>query len=197
MSLTGTVAALRSKGSSNDGFWGDLRDKIERLHVFSRVEELSDLLQGPDILQAIVVDGYDMKIEDFVGLVRGAERAPSKHDIPLVCLAEHSFRKPEAIRPEAILTHPIPPITVINQIHSLARLKTKKIEASVRTAALEGLDIEVPRPAMPISGGCADNRPALLVVGMRGSFSQIESVLGAKVQIVTALTADMANLYLG
>lgn len=196
MSLTGTIAALGGDQGGRGDFWKALAGLVDRLQCLSKPEELQPLLKGADIVQAVVVDGAGMAPEALEGLVQAIEKVLGKRDIPLVCLVDCSFRKAAAIRPDAILTHPVPPATVCHQIRSLIRLKTKKGEATVRMAALNDLDIPVPKPTMPVAGGRADNRPSLLTVGTRGNFSQVESVLGAKVQLVAALTADMANLYL-
>ncbi|PTW61023.1 PleD family two-component response regulator [Breoghania corrubedonensis] len=196
MPLTGTVAALCEPGRGNDEFWDDLGHMIGRLHRFTRPEQLNELLQSDGAVEAVVVDGLGMPIEDFVRLAHATERVLGDKDIPLVCLAAGPFHGAETLRPDAILTHPIPPVAVASQIHSLIRLNTRKREAGVRIDTLKQLGNDVPRPSMSVSGGQADNRPSLLVVGTRGNFAQIESVLGVKIQLVAALSADMANLYL-
>lgn len=197
MSLMGTIAAIRSNDSGNQEFWNDFSGRVKDLLTFTHAEDVAQAIVGSEVLRAVIVDGTGIPVEKFVQQTQAAERAVAQHDIPLICLASDSFRKPEAIRPDAILSQPVPVQTVLGQIRSLNRLKLKKTEAAVRVAALNDLGIEVPKPYMPVAGGNADNRPALLVVGTRGNFSQIESVLGAKVQFVAAMTADMANLYLG
>ncbi len=196
MSLTGTVAALRGPSASNLDFWEDLSGLIETLHVFSKIDDLAELLHGNEVVQAILVDGAGLAVEEFVRLTQEAERLVADRDIPLICLVAVSFDKPEALRPDAILTQPVPADTVTAQIRSLIRLKARRTESDVRLAALKDLGIKPPRPVMPVSGGQIDNRPCLMVVGTRGNFSHIEAVLGSKMQIVAALTADMANLYL-
>ncbi len=197
MSLPGTVAALRGESSRNLDFWEDLGSRVETLREFCEIDALGELLRGDAPVQAVIVDGSGMTAEDFVPLVQDVERVMTDYDIPLVLLVAQSFQKPEALHPDAILTHPVPAETVTAQIRSLVRLKTRRTESDVRLAALADLGIEAPRPAMPVTGGQIDNRPSLMVVGTRGNFSRIEAVLGSKMQIVAALTADMANLYMG
>lgn len=146
---------------------------------------------------AVIVDGKGIENETFSKWIQAAEDSLTGYHIPLIGLAATPFKTPVAIHPDALLTQPVPAETVIAHMRALNRLVMKRIEADVRTATLNSLNIKLPPPVMQVAGGKNENRPALLVVGTRGHFSQIESVLGAKVQFVGAMTADMAMLYLG
>ncbi|MEI2386949.1 hypothetical protein [Breoghania sp. JC706] len=205
MSLTGTVVALHAASDSDERFREALRGEVERLHPCSDPADLNDILRDSTIILAVVADCSGMSDEDLVSRIEAAERAIGDRNIPLVCLASRSFADVAAIRADAILTHPVPPAAVIRQIGSLNRAKAREAEVAVRLVALREAGIAVAPPVMQIPGDQAgdetcdqiSDRPSILVVGTRGRFSQIESILGAEVHTVAALTADMANLYLG
>ena len=175
------------------------------MHLCSDPAGLNHILRERTDIVAVLVDGSDMSDEDFVSRIVAAKQVIGDRDIPLVCLASRPFAEVAAIRADAVLTHPVPPAAVIRQIGSLNRAKARAAEVAVRLAALRETGIDVPPPVMRIPsdrigdqiGDQIGDRPSLLVVGTRGRFSQIESILGAEVHTVAALTADMANLYLG
>ncbi|WP_162901483.1 hypothetical protein [Breoghania sp. L-A4] len=158
--------------------------------------KLPSILKSVATPTAVIVDGKGADLDLFVKWIQAVEQCLAGRHVPLICLASTAFKKPVAIRPDAILTHPVPAQTVVAHTRAMNRLITKRMEADVRTATLQSLEIALPKPNMPVSGGSPSNGPALLVVGTRGHFSQIESVLGAKISFVGAMTADMANLYL-
>lgn len=197
MSFSSPVIAIRDPKASSAEFWDHMASHCPKLTSLDQPTKLQSALRNLTTPHAVIVDGEGVDTDRFVKWIQTAHESLAGRHIPLICLAAKSFKKPVAIQPDAILTHPVPAETVLGHIRSLNRLITKRMEADVRTATLHDLQIELPTPYMPVSGGSTDNRPALLVVGTRGHFSQIESVLGAKVQFVAAMTADMASLYLG
>lgn len=196
MSAISPVLAIRSKDGGSAEFWEQLASQYPRIVTLFSPDGLHNALKTTATPYAVVIDGKGVGEEQFVRWIQSAEDHLTGHHVPLICLAEDSFRKPVAIHPDAILTHPLPPETVAAHMRALNRLIIKRMEADVRTSTLKDLDIKLPTPTMPVSGGAPENRPSVLIVGTRGHFAQIESVLGSKVQIVGAMTADMASLYL-
>lgn len=197
MSFVGPVIVVRDSAHNDEEFWDAMSTLNPDILALTSSDKLATTLRRVKTPRAVIIDGLGVDEKRFVYWLKAAEETLSGHHIPLICLASGSFKRPVAIHPDAILTHPVPAETVMDHMRALNRLITKRMEADVRTATLQDLNLELPQLSMPVQGGSTDNGPALLVVGTRGHFPQIESVLGNKVHIVAAMTADMANLYLG